>query len=119
KTGIAAPHFVLYVQSQLAEKYGESTLKEGGLKVITTLDWRLQQAAEAAVKAGVERNARNNAANAGLVATDPKTGQILAMVGSRDYFDEEYDGQVNVTLQELQPGSSIKPYIYATAFKQG
>lgn len=119
KTAIAAPHFVLYVQSQLAEKYGEHTLEEGGLKVITTLDWRLQQAAEAAVKAGVERNARNNAANAGLVATDPKTGQILAMVGSRDYFDEEYDGQVNVTLQELQPGSSIKPYIYATAFKQG
>src|SRR3989344_2876557 len=119
KDAILAPHFVLFVQSQLAEKYGEQTLEEGGLKVITSLDWNLQQIAEQAVKDGVARNAKSNAANAGLVAIDPKTGQVLAMVGSRDYFDETYDGQVNVTLQELQPGSSIKPYIYATAFKQG
>lgn len=119
KDAILAPHFVLFVQSQLAEKYGEQTLEEGGLKVITSLDWNLQQIAEQAVKDGVARNEKNNATNAGLVAMDPKTGQILAMVGSRDYFDENYDGQVNVALQELQPGSSIKPYIYATAFKQG
>jgi len=119
KTAISAPHFVMYVQSQLAEKYGEQTLEEGGLKVITTLDWTMQEAAEEAVKAGVERNARYNATNAGLVAMDPKTGQVLAMVGSRDYFDENYDGEVNIALQELQPGSSIKPYVYATAFKQG
>ncbi len=119
KDAILAPHFVLFVQSQLAEKYGEQTLEEGGLKVITSLDWNLQQIAEQAVKDGVARNVKNNASNAGLVAMDPKTGQVLAMVGSRDYFDEAYDGQVNVALQELQPGSSIKPYIYATAFKQG
>jgi len=119
RTGILAPHFVLYVQSQLAEKYGERTLEEGGLKVITSLDWTMQQAAEQAVRDGVARNERYNAQNAGLVAMDPKTGQVLAMVGSRNYFDEEYDGQVNIALQELQPGSSIKPYVYATAFKQG
>ncbi len=120
KDAILAPHFVLFVENQLAEKYGEKTLEEGGLKVITTLDWNLQQIAEQAVKDGVARNEKNNkATNAGLVAQDPKTGQILAMVGSRDYFDDAHDGQVNVTLQELQPGSSIKPYIYATAFKKG
>ena len=119
KDAILAPHFVLFVQSQLAEKYGEQTLEEGGLKVVTSLDWNMQQIAEQAVKDGVVRNEKNNATNAGLVAMDPKTGQVLAMVGSRNYFDETYDGQVNIALQELQPGSSIKPYIYATAFKQG
>jgi 1A family penicillin-binding protein len=120
KDAILAPHFVLYVQAQLAEKYGEQTLEEGGLKVITSLDWNMQQAAEQAVKDGVAINEKkNNATNAGLVAMNPKTGEVLAMVGSRDYFDNEHDGQVNVALQELQPGSSIKPYIYATAFKQG
>lgn len=120
KDAILAPHFVLYVQNILAEKYGEKTLEEGGLKVITTLDWNMQQIAEQAVKDGVAKNEKNNkASNAALVAIDPKTGQILAMVGSRDYFDDEHDGQVNVTLSERQPGSSIKPYIYATAFKQG
>ena len=120
KDAILAPHFVLYVQDLLAQKYGEQTLEEGGLKVVTTLDWRLQQIAEQAVTDGVAKNEKNNnASNAGLVAVDPKTGQILAMVGSRDYFDDVHDGQVNVTTQELQPGSSFKPYVYATAFKQG
>lgn len=115
-----AAHFILYVQDQLAQKYGEKTLEEGGLKVITTLDWNLQQVADKAVKDGVAKNEKlNKARNAGLVAQDPKTGQILAMVGSREYFDDSVDGQVNVTLQELQPGSSIKPYVYATALKQG
>ncbi len=120
KDAILAPHFVLYVESLLAEKYGEQTLEEGGLQVVTTLDWNLQQIAEKAVTDGVARNEKSNRAeNAGLVAIDPKTGQVLAMVGSRNYFDEEHDGQVNVTIQELQPGSSFKPYVYATAFKQG
>ncbi len=120
KDAILAPHFVFYVESLLAEKYGEKTLEEGGLKVITTLDWKMQEIAEKAVADGVARNEKSNRAeNAGLVAIDPKTGQILAMVGSRNYFDEEHDGQVNVTIQELQPGSSFKPYVYATAFKQG
>jgi 1A family penicillin-binding protein len=120
KDAILAPHFVLYVENLLAQKYGEKTLEEGGLKVVTTLDWNLQQIAEQAVKDGVARNEKyNKAQNASLVAQDPKTGQILAMVGSRDYFDDAHDGQVNVALRERQPGSSIKPYIYATAFKKG
>ncbi len=120
KDAILAPHFVMYIQQQLAEKYGESALEEGGLNVVTTLDWNMQQIADQAVKDGVARNEKaNKATNAALVATDPKTGQILAMVGSRDYFDDAHDGQVNVALRPRQPGSSIKPYVYATAFKQG
>ncbi len=119
KNAILAPHFVLYVVDLLAEQYGEKTLEEGGLKVVTTLDWNMQQAAEKAVADGVARNEKSwRAENASLVAQDPKTGQIMAMVGSRGYFDDEHDGQVNIALQELQPGSSIKPYIYATAFKE-
>ncbi len=115
-----AGHFIQYVEQQLAEKYGEQTLEAGGLNVVTSLDWNLQQIADQAVKDGVARNIKyNKANNAGLVAMDPKTGQVLAMVGSVDYFNEAIDGQVNVTLRPLQPGSSIKPYIYATAFKQG
>lgn len=88
--------------------------------MVTTLDYKMQQIAEQAVKDGVERNEKRNKANdAALVAIDPKTGQILAMVGSPDYFNQDKDGQVNASLSSLQPGSSIKPYIYATAFKQG
>lgn len=119
-TGIKAPHFVMYVQELLAQQYGEKTLEEGGLKVVTTLDWNLQQIAEKAVADGVAKNEKTyKADNASLVAIDPKTGQILAMVGSRDYFDDAHDGQVNVALRERQPGSSFKPYVYATAFKEG
>jgi 1A family penicillin-binding protein len=120
KTAIKAPHFVLYVQQLLAEQYGEKTLEEGGLKVITTLDWRLQEIAEQAIKDGVARNeTRYKAENAALVSIDPRNGQILAMVGSRDYFDEKYDGQVNVAIRERQPGSSFKPYVYAAGFEEG
>ncbi|MBX4187568.1 MAG: PBP1A family penicillin-binding protein [Candidatus Doudnabacteria bacterium] len=120
KTGIKAPHFVQYVQQLLAEEYGEKTLEEGGLKVVTTLDWKMQEIAEQAVKDGVARNEKNyKAENASLVAIDPRNGQILAMVGSRDYFDEEHDGQVNVSIRPRQPGSSFKPYVYAAAFKEG
>jgi 1A family penicillin-binding protein len=121
KDAILAPHFVMYVQSILAQQYGEQTLEEGGLNVVTTLDWNMQQIAEKAVTDGVAKNEKaNKASNAGLVAIDPKTGQILAMVGSKDYFAPNCDYcQVNVALSQLQPGSSIKPYIYATAFKQG
>ncbi len=120
KDSILAPHFVLYVQQILADKYGEKALEEGGLNVVTTLDYNMQQIADKAVKDGVARNEKaNKASNAALVGIDPKTGQILAMVGSRDYFDDSQDGQVNVALRERQPGSSVKPYVYATAFKQG
>lgn len=120
KDAILAPHFVLYIQDQLVEKYGEKTLEEGGLQIITSLDYDLQQAAEQAIADRAERNQNTyNASNAALVAIAPKTGQILAMVGSRDYFDDEIDGQVNIAIRPRQPGSSVKPYVYASAFKQG
>lgn len=120
RNSITAPHFVLYIQGLLAQKYGEKTLQEGGLQVTTTLDLNMQRAAEAAVAEFTGKNETNyNARNEALVAVDPATGQILAMVGSRDFFDEQNDGQVNVALRPRQPGSSFKPYVYATAFKQG
>lgn len=117
---ISAPHFVMYVKEQLVNQYGEKQVEEGGMKVYTTLDWNKQQAAEEAVKNGVAANiTKYKATNAALVAIDPKTGQILAMVGSRDYFDKTIDGNVNVAIRPRQPGSSFKPYVYATAFKKG
>ncbi len=120
RNSIRAPHFVLYVQELLAEKYGEKTLQEGGLQVTTTLDLKIQRAAEESIAEFAQRNEQQyNAKNAALVAIDPKTGQILAMVGSRNYFEDENDGQVNVALRPRQPGSSFKPYVYATAFKKG
>lgn len=119
-SGIKAPHFVMYIREQLAEKYGEEALAERGLKVITTLDWELQQEAERIVAEKAAINTEKfNADNAGLVATDPKNGDLLVMVGSRDYFNEEVDGNFNLALANRQPGSSIKPFIYAEAFKEG
>lgn len=114
---ITAPHFVLYVKEKLVEMYGEEKVTEGGLKVTTTLDINKQKAAEEAVKNGYEKNLSMGASNAALVSLDPKTGQILAMVGSHDFFDTENDGQVNVTVSDRQPGSSFKPIVYATGFK--
>ena len=120
RNSITAPHFVLYVQELLAEQYGEKTLQEGGLQITTTLDLNLQRYAEEAVAEFAERNlTQYNASNAALAALDPRTGEVLAMVGSVDYFNDEIDGQVNVTLRPRQPGSSFKPYVYATAFKEG
>ncbi|NQU99716.1 MAG: PBP1A family penicillin-binding protein [Parcubacteria group bacterium] len=119
KEGIIAPHFVLYVRDKLTEKYGDKFIQEGGLKVYTTLDYEMQLKAEQAVLAGVERNYSQGASNAALVAIDPKTGQILAMQGSKDYFDKENDGNVNVAIRDRQPGSSFKPYAYAKAFEKG
>lgn len=116
---ISAPHFVLYVKELLTEKYGEKTVEQGGLRVYTTLDWEKQQIAEGAITGGIEKIERYGGNNAALVSLDPKTGQILAMVGSRDYFDDEHDGQVNVTLRPRQPGSSFKPIVYTAAFIKG
>ena len=119
-TGIKAPHFVFYVREYLAKKYGEELLAERGLRVITTLNWKLQEAAEKIVKEKALTNEKTfNAENAALVAVDPQTGQILTMVGSRDYFDENIDGNFNITIAERQPGSSFKPFVYAAAFKKG
>lgn len=116
---IKAPHFVLYVKEILTQKYGERMVEQGGLKVYTTLDSFKQEVAEEVVSEMVAKNERYNASNAALVALDTKTGQILAMVGSKDYFDEKIDGQVNVAIRDRQPGSSFKPIVYATAFKKG
>ncbi|MBU2028745.1 transglycosylase domain-containing protein, partial [Patescibacteria group bacterium] len=117
---ISAPHFVMYVKEYLEKTYGQELIAKGGLKVYTTLDWDKQQLAEQVVREGAEKNTKSyNASNASLVAIDPKSGQILAMVGSKDYFDKTIDGQVNVAIRERQPGSSFKPYVYLTAFKKG
>ena len=119
RENIIAPHFVFYIKEQLASKYGERVVEQGGLKVITSLDIKLQQAAEAAVEQSAKKNLSYQAQNASLVAIDVPTGQILAMVGSRDYFDNEHAGQVNVALRPRQPGSSFKPIVYTEAFNQG
>lgn len=119
-TGIRAPHFVMYIRELLVEKYGEEALSEKGLRVITSLDWELQQEAERIVAEKAEHNEKTfNASNAGMVALDPQTGDILVMVGSRNYFDEEIDGNFNTVLAPRQPGSSIKPIVYASAFSKG
>jgi len=120
KQGLLAPHFVIYVREILNERYGEDIVERGGLQVTTTLDLDLQQKAEEILTRQVETNAKNyRSTNAGLVAIDPKTGRIVSMVGSRDYFDIEHDGNYNVTLAKRQPGSAFKPIVYATAFKKG
>jgi len=119
KENINAPHFVMYIKEYLEEKFGQEEIEQGGLKVYTTLDWDKQVAAEQAVRDGAEKNKKYKAENAALVAMDPKTGQILAMVGSKDYFDTTIDGQVNVAVRDRQPGSSFKPYVYLTAFQKG
>jgi 1A family penicillin-binding protein len=117
---ILAPHFVMYVKEILSEKYGEKMVEQGGLKVVTTLDYNKQKFAEEAIEKYADRNqSQYRASNASLVSLDTKTGQVLAMVGSRDYFDESIDGQVNVALRPRQPGSSFKPFVYATAFAKG
>ncbi len=118
---IKAPHFSLAVKDWLIDKYGEDLVTNGGLRVITTLDWSMQQTAEKVVQEGAKRNSElYKGTNAALVAQDPKTGQILALVGSHDYFDTEHGGNFNVPLQGLrQPGSALKPFVYMMAFEKG
>ncbi|MES2749132.1 MAG: transglycosylase domain-containing protein [Patescibacteria group bacterium] len=119
-SGIRAPHFVMFVREQLVKQYGEEALAERGFKVITTLNYEFQEKAEKIVaeKAAINKE-RFKADNAGLVAVDPKNGDVLTMVGSKDYFSEEIDGNFNIALAERQPGSAIKPFIYAAAFSKG
>ena len=118
--GIRAPHFVMYVVDYLTKQYGETALEDGGMKVITTLDYALQEKGEQIAKKYALENAKTyHAENASMVAIDPASGDILAMIGSRDYFDKEIDGNFNVALARRQPGSSFKPFVYATAFKKG
>lgn len=118
--GIKAAHFVEYIKQYLEERYGEDVVQKNGLKVITTIDYSLQEKAEEITKRIALQNETSfNAENASVVAIDPKTGQILTMVGSRDYFDKEIDGNFNIAFALRQPGSTFKPFVYATAFKKG
>lgn len=118
--GIKAPHFVFFIQKYISEKYGEESVENGGLSVYTTLDYDLQKRAEEILKSrALESEKSFEATNQALVAMDPKTGQILAMVGSRDYFDKNIDGAYNVATAKRQPGSSFKPFVYAKAFEKG
>lgn len=118
---IKAPHFVLYVKEKLVEMFGENMVNTEGLRVVTTLDYEKQEAAEKAIsEVGAKKLEAAGANNASLVSLDPKNGNILAMVGSADFFNDDINGQFNVATQGLrQPGSSFKPIIYAAAFEKG
>ncbi|HEY6018810.1 MAG TPA: PBP1A family penicillin-binding protein, partial [Candidatus Paceibacterota bacterium] len=121
-TSISAPHFVFYVQQYLEDKYGEDALAQGGWKVTTTLDADLQAKAEEVVQANADSNKTNyNASNMAMTAIDPKTGQILVMVGSKNYFATDIPGAYNVITSApgRQPGSAFKPFVYAQAFSEG
>lgn len=117
---IKAPHFVFYVREKLAQLLGEEELEQGGFRVQTTLDWELQQIAEKDVAEELAKNTgRYDAQNAALGAIDPSNGDILVMVGSKDYFNTDADGNVNILTTQQSPGSSIKPIVYAEAFSKG
>ncbi len=118
KTDIKAPHFVFYVRDYLYEKYGVETVEKGGLRVTTTLDLNLQEVAQASLSAEVANLKRLKVGNGAAMIVKPNTGEILSMIGSKDYFSEEEDGNVNVALAYRQPGSSIKPIMYATTFQE-
>ena len=131
---IKAPHFVMYIKKYLDDKYGEDYLKEKGLRVYTSLDWSLQEYVEQVVKDADATNRAKNANNAAITVIDPKNGEILALLGSKDYFTKPYpagcdekasgkclfDPKYDVaTIGQRQPGSAFKPFVYATAFKKG
>lgn len=119
-SGIKSTHFVFFVLDELNKKYGEDTVRDAGLRVTTTLDWNIQKQGEEIVKEYAQKNKVNfNAENAAFVAIDPKTGAILAMIGSRDYFDKEIEGNFNVATAHRQPGSAFKPFVYAQALEKG
>lgn len=119
---IKAPHFVFYVKQLLEEEFGIERVERGGLRVTTTLDSSLQKIAEEEIVEGVKNASHMNVNNGAMVVLDPKTGHVLAMVGSVDYFnieDPRVDGNVNIALRERQMGSAIKPFVYLTAVNQG
>ena len=117
RTNIKAPHFVFYVKSQLEEKYGIRQVEEGGLKVTTTLDLDIQEEAEKILKEELDKVKQLNVSNGAILVTRPSTGEILAMVGSVDYFASP-SGAFNVTTALRQPGSSIKPIMYSLALEK-
>lgn len=119
-TSIKAPHFSLYVRDYLTQKYGAEMVESGGLRVITTLDFNLQTIAETRVTEFAPSLEQNfNASNTAMIAIDPKTGDILTMVGSRNYFDTEIEGNFNITTAKRQPGSTFKPFVYAAGLEKG
>lgn len=118
-TDIQAPHFVMYIRDLLVQQYGEAVVNHGGLKVTTTLDLPTQEFVQKIVSKETTKLARLHVSNGAALVTNPKNGDILAMVGSRDYFDFKHDGQVNVTDRPRQPGSAIKPVNYAAALQHG
>jgi len=117
---IKAPHFVFFVIEELAKRYGEEVLTGGGYKIITSLDYSIQEKAELLAKKYGEINQKSfNANNNAIVVIDPKSGEILAMVGSRNYFDQDIGGNFNASLGKRQPGSTFKPFVYAELFNKG
>ena len=117
---LKAPHFVFYVKQQLVNRYGENAVEQGGLRVTTSLNLDLQDAAQKAVSEEIDKVKYLKITNGAAVAIDPKTGQILAMVGSRGWDDPDYDGKFNVVTQGIrQPGSSIKPVVYLAGLRKG
>ena len=114
-----APHFVQYVQKLLEDRYGERVIEQGGLKVTTTLDLDVQEEAQKIVSEEIAKVEAVHITNGASIVIDPQTGEILAMVGSKNFSDPDYDGQVNVVMSLRQPGSAIKPITYVTALKKG
>ncbi|MFH2061627.1 MAG: transglycosylase domain-containing protein, partial [Candidatus Beckwithbacteria bacterium] len=116
---IKAPHFSLYIKNILVEKYGVALVEKGGLSVTTSLDLDIQEFAEITIATESAKLESANVSNAAALVTKPRTGEILAMVGSKDYFNQEIDGNVNITTRLRQPGSSIKPINYAVGLIKG
>lgn len=119
KDGIIAPHFVFYIKEILTEKYGAKLVNEGGLRITTTLDADIQKYAQEVIASEAAKLAKQKVTNGAALITQPSTGQILAMVGSKDYFATDIEGKFNVTTAARQPGSSIKPLNYATGIEMG
>lgn len=117
--GIKAPHFVMYVREQLVKQFGEAAVENGGLRVTTTLDYKIEKEAEKIIKEEVDKLKNYRVGNGAAVVTSPKSGEILAMVGSQDYFNTDNDGNFNAATGYRQPGSSLKPITYAVAFSRG
>lgn len=118
-SALKAPHFVFFVKDQLVELLGETLVEEGGYTVTTTLDAELQEFAQTAVKDEIDKLEKVHVTNGAALVMSPENGEILSMVGSKDYFAPDYDGKVNVVMSLRQPGSAIKPVTYATAFAKG
>jgi len=128
---LRAPHFVMHIKNILEDRYGEEFLEEEGLKVYTTIDFDMQKRAEEVIRERAVLNRQYNAHNAAMVVNDPNTGEILAMVGSANYFGDPYpeectpgvncrfDPFTNIATRNRQPGSAFKPFVYATAFENG